>query len=29
MEGLNKWVKIQKKFTGKEKAYEIDYCNSL
>ena len=29
MEGLNKGVKIQKKFTGYEKANLIDYCNSL
>ena len=29
MEVLNKGVKIQKKFTGNEKANVIDYCNSL
>ena len=29
MEGLNQGVKIQKKFTGNEKANVIDYCNSL
>ena len=29
MEGLNKRNKIQKKFTGNEKANLIDYCNSL
>ena len=29
MEGLNKGIKIQKKFTGNEKANLIDYCNSL
>ena len=29
MEGLNKGVKIEKKFIGNKKANVIDYCNSL
>ena len=29
MEGLNKEVKIQKKFIRNKKANVIDYCNSL
>ena len=29
MEGLNKGIKIQKKFIGNEKSNVIDYCNSL
>ena len=29
MEGLNKEVKIQKKFIGNEKTNVIDYCKSL
>ena len=29
MDGLNNMAKIQKKFTGNEKANVIDYCSSL